>query len=328
MLNLEEKVWLSVVIPVYNTEQYLKRCVFSITNQNTNGVQIILVDDGSKDKSGDLCDELSNNHENITVIHQTNQGLSVARNNGLIKAKGEYVLFVDSDDFLENDCLQIIKSELSISSKCDVYQFNTNKYVERQNIKKQYNKVISLENAIDGKTYLKQTLPLGLTVTVWSYLYRRDFLIEQNLWFKPGVYHEDEEFTVRVLLKAGSVTTIENTLYDYCIRPSSITTKRNQEKNANDLLENCDILKPIFNSVDDIELRSLLLNKLVSMNLTAFMLGYRTNKSFKSRISTSFLIENAYTRSNRIKSIIYKISPQIFYNCENLFLKLRGMLNE
>lgn len=328
MFDSEEKVFLSVIIPVYNTEQYLNRCVSSIIDQDISGIEVILVDDGSTDESGRLCDRFSRKYKNITVIHQINQGLSVARNTGLEIAKGEYILFVDSDDFVENGSMQLIKSELSNTNKYDVYQFNTNKFLEQNNSKKQYNNVLSISGAIDGQTYLKQTLPHGLTVTVWSYMYRRSFLLEQSLWFKPGVFHEDEEFTMRVLLKAKSVATIEEIFYNYCLRPSSITTKKNQEKNAKDLLDNCDELRKIFEMVDDSELKNLLFNKLVSLNFTAFMLGYKTNRSFDNRISIRFLKKYAYTRSNKIKYLIYLISPHLFYNCEKLFLKVRGKLNE
>ena len=98
-----KKIKVSIIIPVYNVEKYLEECVNSILNQKIKNYEIILVDDGSTDSSGEICDKMSANNQEITVIHQKNQGLSEARNSGIKKATGEYLMFVDSDDFINEN---------------------------------------------------------------------------------------------------------------------------------------------------------------------------------------------------------------------------------
>ena len=115
-------VKVTVVIPVYNVEKYLKKCVDSVITQNFNDFEIILVDDGSTDNSGVLCDDYASKYEFISVIHQENKGLGGARNTGIEAANGEYILFLDSDDFLAPDCLKIC-CEKAEQYNCDMVAF-------------------------------------------------------------------------------------------------------------------------------------------------------------------------------------------------------------
>ena len=110
---------LSIIIPVYNIENYLERCINSIIAQNINECEIILVDDGSTDTSSNICDFYSKQYDYIHTIHQINQGLSCARNTGIKNAKGDYIWFIDGDDYIENNALRIILDQ--ISSNSDIY---------------------------------------------------------------------------------------------------------------------------------------------------------------------------------------------------------------
>ena len=103
---------ISVIVPVYNVERYLRQCLDSLINQTYNELEVIMVDDGSKDSSGKICDEYSEKYDNFKVVHKENAGLGMARNTGFEHIKGEYVTFVDSDDYLEPDCIATLYNEL------------------------------------------------------------------------------------------------------------------------------------------------------------------------------------------------------------------------
>ena len=124
----------SVIIPVYNVEKYLKDCINSILNQTYSNWEMILVDDGSVDNSGDICDKFSKNDSRIHVIHQTNKGVSFARNKGIEKANGEYLIFIDSDDWIENNMFEemitAINNTKADACYCDRYYKDVNKMIK------------------------------------------------------------------------------------------------------------------------------------------------------------------------------------------------------
>lgn len=130
--NLQEKIDISIIIPVYNIENFLRQCIESVINQTLKTIEIILIDDGSTDNSGNICDEYAKSDNRIVVIHQKNKGASYARNVGLKIAKGEWVTFVDSDDWVENDLYEVAMKELN-EKQADVFMFNYyNNYPKKQ----------------------------------------------------------------------------------------------------------------------------------------------------------------------------------------------------
>lgn len=206
---------LSIIIPIYNVEKYLERCINSIINQNTNECEIILVDDGSTDSSSNICDSYSSQYDYIRTIHQINQGLSCARNTGINKAKGDYIWFIDGDDYIANNALHVILSQ--ISSNSDIYIINhINSY---QNYYIDYKVSFPHKKKITGIECLK----MNGAIQAWVSICKRDLLIQNNIFFTKGIYHEDFEFSIRLYSLAKTVEHINKSLYYYiCDRNGSI----------------------------------------------------------------------------------------------------------
>lgn len=237
-------VILSVILPIYNVENYLRQAVETVKKtQHMDDIEIILVDDGSKDSSGKIADEYLG--KGIKVFHKPNGGLSDARNYGLYHASGEYVFFMDSDDSLEEEAIDIILDTIK-QFQPEVLLFDA---VVIDDGGKRIN---SKQNAYYVHTGVKpDEIYTGLEVinaqlesnndyvtTVWLGVYQRDLLLREALWFEKGLLHEDEIWTQKVLVNANSVVYVEKPLYQYRIRNNSIMndTKKNYEKNLSSLI--------------------------------------------------------------------------------------------
>lgn len=211
---------LSIIIPAYNAEAYLPQCLDSILAQEHQGCEVIVVDDGSTDGTAALLER----YPDVKVIHQENRGMSTARNRGLDEARGEYILFVDSDDLLTDGALATLASELTGE---DIIGFNAKKLHEDTG-EYSYHPTVSEPESCDGWTYFCRHR-LEATdihfVCIWQRAYRRQFLIANNLRFADGILRaEDDLFTTQVMLAAKTVKTITPCLYIYRIRANSITT--------------------------------------------------------------------------------------------------------
>ncbi len=211
-------IWLSVVIPVYNVKSYLAECMESLSD-NSGRVEWILVDDGSEDGSGELCDSYQN-HPAVTVIHQANAGLSAARNTGLLAAVGKYVLFVDADDTMTAGSVGRIAGYLG-QQHMDVLLFDAeadgSMYYVHDGLEEQH--CYTGTECIAVQLRKRKDYP----TTVWLGAYRREFLLAQGFYFEPGLLHEDELWTQRVLIQARQVYYLPEKLYHYRRRCGSIT---------------------------------------------------------------------------------------------------------
>ncbi len=297
----------SIIVPIYKVEECLERCVKSLVNQTEKDIEIILVDDGSPDKCPKMCDEFAKMDNRIKVIHKENGGLSDARNAGLDVAKGEYVLFVDSDDYItENACerlgefakdsVDILVGDLEVIGGTNYYKHNPSLL----------GKVLSSEQYLI-KALETHTFP----APAWLNAYRREFLLENELFFKCGILHEDEQFTPRAFLFASTVIYTGVNFYRYIIREGSITTKSNKTKNAEHILAICDELEAIYQNVENKRLRRLLLNRLADLHLTIFR-SWKLSKYGRRFVKRRFVWKNAYLFKVRVLAMIYCISPSLY----------------
>lgn len=196
---------LSIIVPVYNVEKYIRPCLESIFHQglNENAFEVIIVNDGTKDQSMEMIQDIINLHSNITVINQENQGLSVARNNGIAAAKGEYIMMPDSDDLLVENSLKPLL-EIALETKVDLVVADfinmTDEEIE-QNKDRPLQKTVFNYRQKTGEELLLQDLN-PYQCYVWRTLFRREFLIKNNLSFVPGIYIQDVPFTHECYLKA------------------------------------------------------------------------------------------------------------------------------
>ena len=202
---------LSIVIPVYSVEQYIGRCLQSCLcqpNVTAEDYELVIVNDGTKDGSMAIVEEMTRGCINVTIINQQNQGLSMARNAGLKAAQGEYVWFVDSDDWIEEGCLSGIMERLE-QTEVDALQLQyRNVYADAPD-EEVYS---TIRGIVEGREWL---LSDGFFVAVPFMVYRREFLLRYNLSFYPGIYHEDNEFKPRMLYLAQTCASYDKVAYNY-----------------------------------------------------------------------------------------------------------------
>jgi len=232
---------LSIIVPIYNVESYLRKCIDSLLNQDIGNYEIILVDDGSTDNSGAICDEyasasLSSFHHSIIpirVIHQDNAGLSAARNSGIEVAQGEYIMFVDSDDYIEPNVLGGLLAHVE-RDNLDVLRFRFQNVNENYEVFNPYKYDHSKDNdyseeVTDGVSFLNQRM--GTQCYVTQFIIRRDLLVtseevrgkSEDCLFTPGIYFEDTDWTPRMLCRAKRVASSNTIVYNYLRRTGSIT---------------------------------------------------------------------------------------------------------
>ena len=227
MANHNSKI--SIIVPVYNVEHELSRCVDSILNQSYTNIEVILVDDGSTDRCPSICDAFVMKDRRVRVIHKPNGGLSSARNAGLREASGEWILYVDSDDYILNDSCERL---IAVGAKydCDIVSADA---IREFNGGREYMVHGSLA---DGKCYpsrdfiIKTVKPCEWYAPAWLNLYKRSFLIENNLFFVEGLLHEDMEMQPRVFLAAKTVAYCAYPFYRYVDRASSIMNATKEQE--------------------------------------------------------------------------------------------------
>lgn len=307
----------SIVVPIYNVEPYLEKCVTSLRNQTWEDIEIILVDDESPDHCPALCDAFAAEDPRIKVIHRKNGGLSEARNSGLKVAEKEYVIFVDADDYIEEDTCErfagVIRDRVDVvigeaivhGGECPLGHIE------------------AAEEICSGIAYLKKAHQAGRApMAAWLNVYRREFLLEKNLRFKPSILHEDEQFTPRAFLKAERVLNSGIPFYHYILREGSITTRKDKRRNAADLYDTCCELETMYRALEDLELRQMLLDSLVTKYLNMFQVGrlYRYGRTY---IHMDFLRRNAQKTRTKLKVLLMGISPRLYYFINKCSKKIR-----
>lgn len=211
----------SLIIPVYNVETYLERCIESVLNQTYKDLEIILVNDGSTDTSGAMCDNFSQQDKRIKVIHQLNAGLSEARNTGLKHITGEFVMFVDSDDWLEKDAVSFLLEQLQ-RNNADMVVGG----VSRTSEVKQYSQSNIEVALMNQEEYAKKYFKIGsqsIEYYVWNKLYRKE--IVEDILYPSGFFAEDVPTTFQYILKSEKIVVTNKIIYNYFINPNSLTSR-------------------------------------------------------------------------------------------------------
>ncbi|MEI3638381.1 MAG: glycosyltransferase [Lactococcus lactis] len=225
---MKKDVLLTVVIPVYNVEKYLKRCIESILIQEWKNYDILLVDDGSTDSSPQICDDYAKVYDFISVIHKKNGGLSEARNTGISHAKGDYVYFPDSDDWLEPQTFKELADVLAYQ-EFDIVSFN------REFVKGEEDTIVSdplVTQVYEGKDAFVQMLKHSyITGFANDKIYKKSLFIDNNISFPKGKYYEDLGTNYKLFLSAENVFATNQKYYHYLIdNPDSITQSWNEQK--------------------------------------------------------------------------------------------------
>ena len=232
---------LSIVVPVYRVAQYLPKCVDSLLAQDISDYEIILVDDGSPDECPQICNQYAERYSNIKVIHQANAGLSAARNTGIAAAIGDYIMFVDSDDYLQPNVLGALMEQVE-RDNLDVLRFNY------QNVNEQYEVFLPFKDAkrdvdysedvVDGETFLNKRLGPGCYA--WQFVLSRELL--NTCLFTPNIYFEDTDWTPRMLIGTQRVASTPMVVYNYLWRQGSITLPTEPKKREKVLRDKMSLL--------------------------------------------------------------------------------------
>ena len=318
---------MSVIIPVYNVELWLRKCINSLLNQTYSNIEIILIDDGSTDKSDEICDEYLKKDTRIKVMHIRNGGQSIARNKGLDISQGEYVLFVDSDDYLCDR--EIIEKFINIlnSNKCNfIYtsycRFNdgnedeiteilpinlTNKDIENKLGKDILADLIN-KNSFHHAPYLK--------------VCRRDFILNNNLYFREGYYHEDVEWSFKVFYYAKKVIIYNEPWYMRRMRENSTITSRDEKSICKKLCDRLIIANELIKFFEERNVSKVIIDDLVRMYWGDLMITRNIKESDNIKKCTNVI---SSTRSALEKSYIKKYligSKLIKYLEANNFINL------
>ena len=247
---------LSIIVPVYNVEKYMVRCLDSLLEQDISKkeYEIIIVNDGATDNSPVIAKKYVAENKNIRLFNQENQGLGGARNTGIHNATGNYLIFVDSDDYIEENCLSFLLKQAE-KQNLDVLHYNyeevdTNYQIIPKKKSATYAAVFK-NDIIDGKKFLSERL--GWACYVWTYLFKTSFLRKGKFVFEKGIYFEDVEWLPRVLIQAQRVNSINRHVYNYLRRANSITKAvdiKKKEKLLNDKIQLIDNLIQITKDVN------------------------------------------------------------------------------
>lgn len=217
----ESSPFFSIIIPVYNSAEYIQKCIDSILCQKFENYEAIFVDDGSKDNSVEIISKYIKNHPNIKLIEQKNQGVSSARNNGLEKATGKYLMFMDADDYWVNGVMNRLNQILLTHESVDILFFNyfedisnskKNHYVSSKFLGEKLSKNLAIESILSNKGYLGYC---------WNKVFKRSS-IQNNRFDERITYLEDMLFNISCIMEVNEIMSIDDCLYAYRWRPGSV----------------------------------------------------------------------------------------------------------
>ena len=352
--NMQPK--LSIIVPIYNVEQYLRKCVESLIKQDYASYELILVDDGSTDGSSDICDEyarandemsranalneplpLNDGKPQIRVIHQKNGGLSAARNSGIVVAQGEYLMFVDSDDYIEPNVLgrlmkQVERDDLDVLRYRLQYVRVTSEGMNELTNEWEYEVYNPYksnpfkgndysEEPTDGVTFLNERM--NTACYAWQFLIKRSLIIGDrkleigDCLFTPGIYFEDVDWTPRMLVRAKRVASTETVVYNYLLtRTGSITNAVNRSKQKKVLDDKMRLVGEMQRQSNELEKKGLSnawFSRMIADNVVG-IIGILSSDFYKERRDYLEKLEhlNVYPLQSKImKARLINFSPKL-----------------
>ncbi len=300
---------ISIIVPVYKVEKYLERCIMSLVMQTYNNVEIILVDDGSPDQCPQICDIFAKKYASVKVIHKKNGGLSDARNTGLKVAQGEYVMYVDSDDYIENNACEFL-----VQGMKDDVDFVVGVIKEIKNEEVTYQRHTNL---ISGKVYdAKDFIINSIKVNEWYApavlnLYRRSFLINNKLYYKVGYFYEDTEMLPRLYLSAKKIVYLDYAFYNYIIRENSIITSKFTDEKRKMALDNYNDWMRIYSLLEDQEIQRYLYGVLIKYYIATAkkmnIVGWRVNG-----LDFRFALKYSLNIREKMKVFLFNFFPKMY----------------
>lgn len=304
----------TIIMPVYNSEKYLGESIKSILSQTYQSFQLLLIDDGSTDSSGKICDMFSKQHNNIAVYHKRNGGICSARNYGLERARGEYVYFMDNDDILKRNALEVMNQALK-ENNTDILMFGsclTN--IEKEEVTSTIDRVME-EFMTDTRAELREKIPVllenGMLLCVWDKAYKTEFLIRSGVKFNPFFTHggEDLDFNLQLIKQIPRLKNIQQVLYEYYIRDIQSTYRKFNDNVYVHSIRNLKALQDILTRFELKDSKGYIYMKYVEYRLRLlFMLGHsqiNLKKKEKIQICKNELNNDGYSISFRSKALFY-----------------------
>lgn len=297
----------SIIIPVYNVEKYLKKCLDSVFNQTYKDYEVIVVNDGTKDSSMDIVKDY-----NVKVINQKNQGLSAARNAGVKVATGDYLIFLDSDDYWEKNLLKELSK--SLKNNPDLVRFQINEvYEDGRVIPYQEESFTNLS----GPDAFKKIVKYHFVENAWCYAISKKYYLENKFEFKTGTIHEDFGLIPLIIMKAKKVNSINYLGYNYLQRQGSIMSNKNYEKTKKkvaDMYLHYNYLIEEINKldVDTTIFKSFIANSLI---LKITELNHKDYKVYLNKLKKEKVFDNLLTdtTSRKVKKVLLTLSPRNYY---------------
>ena len=314
-------ITLSIIVPVYNVEPFLRGCIDSLLNQDldTNCYEIILIDDGSTDSSGAICDEYAGEHRCIQVIHQQNKGLGAARNIGIAAASGKYIQFVDSDDYLCPNVLRGLMHQIE-SQSLDILRINYQNVNSDGEVfmPNKYSKPFDdySEDVCSGLTFLNERL--GFACYAVQFICATSLLRQDGNGFKEGIFYEDSDWAPRILLKAKRVASCPTIVYNYLYRQNSISRNSDvdrKRKSVEDKLQLIEALKDKGTTIKGCRwFDGMIAQTVLSILSEVSHYLYKDNKQYIRRLKVLhvFPLSSFHaTPSARKKILLANVSPSL-----------------
>ena len=305
-------MFFSIIIPVYNVESYLRDCLDSVLRQTFSDWEAICVDDGSTDGSSDILADYASRDSRIRVVTQPNSGLSAARNTGLDHAQGKYILFLDSDDWLSIDALNRIYGKTNDDE--DFVAFNGCLYYQESSFTDVADTLDEISHPTGWDYYISHVNEhrrFAFTCAVIR-CYRKQFLIENQLYFKDGILHEDNLFTPIVCYYAQKVKQINDVIYYYRIRQNSIMTTRGQKHNV-DMIVIANTLSSFF-TAHRCERKDVVFRQITIRYQSAFFCSRRKeDKQLTSLVDWQLYHKVSRTRPrHRLNYLLIRFCPSLY----------------
>lgn len=296
----------SIIIPVYNVEQYIKECLDSVFNQTFKDYEVIVVNDGTEDNSMDIV-----NNYDVKIINQKNSGLSAARNNGLKKATGEYILFLDSDDYLDKKLLEKISEVLDNSP--DLIRYQVREVFDTDSSSKDYPE--KEFNNLNGVEAFGKIAKYHFVEPASLYFIKKEFYEKKKFKFKEGTLHEDYGLIPLVIISADVVNSINYIGYNYRQRANSIMSSNNYSKVIKKVTDFYDHYNYLIKEIDKTNLDSKVFKSFISNSLILKIceLKGKDYKLYKKRLIKDKVFDNllADTFTRKVKRVIFRISPRL-----------------
>lgn len=329
VIIMENRIKLSVIIPVYNVEKYLKECIESVLKQTLDSIEIIAVNDGSTDKSLDILRDYEKRYNNVKVINQENLGISYSRNVGIKYANGKYIYFLDSDDYIDSNLAEICyyecennKVQMAIFDAVVLYEEDLNNH----KIKFDYNRKEILKSSIKSgqQLFCELIKTRGYRSPVSLAFFNRKFLLDNKLEFFNGIIHEDELFMPQALIAAENVLYIPKDLYFRRIRNNSIMTSKKSIKNIEGYYT---VAQELYKFIEQNKKQmskltyKLLIKKITHFYFISFKDSYiisknnKNNSLLKDKIKQSIL-EKAHI--NNLKLKLFIMFPDTLYRLSQI----------